>query len=79
MSGVDNLKLFQRFYLEYQQLLPGVNSDAVRRKSVRSANSETPSRKSVEMDEGRTIRKFRIVVPEAALGLRSYLPRGISS
>jgi len=30
--GVDNLELFRRFYLEYPQLLPGVNSDAVRRK-----------------------------------------------
>ena len=39
--GVDNLELFRRFYLEYPQLLPAVNSDAVRRKSDRL---EIPSR-----------------------------------
>lgn len=39
--GVDNLELFRRFYLEYPQLLPEVNSDAVRRKSDYSENSET--------------------------------------
>lgn len=44
MNSVANLKLFHRFYLEYPQLLPGINSDAVRRESVRSANSETVSR-----------------------------------
>lgn len=29
--GVDNLELFRRFYLTYQDLLPSENSDAVRR------------------------------------------------
>lgn len=43
--GVDNLELFRRFYLEYPQLLPGVNSDALRRKSVQPENSETARRK----------------------------------
>lgn len=43
------------------------------------ANSETVSRESGGIDGERTIRKFRIVAPEAALWLRSYLPRGISS
>jgi len=43
--GVDNLELFRRFYLEYPQLLPGVNSDAVRRNSTHSVNSETVRRK----------------------------------
>lgn len=42
--GVDNLELFRRFYLEYPQLLPEVNSDAVRRKSDQSENSETVRR-----------------------------------
>lgn len=42
--GVDNLELFRRFYLEYPQLLPEVNSDAVRRKSDYSENSETMRR-----------------------------------
>ena len=42
--GVDNLELFRRFYLEYPQLLPEVNSDAVRRKSNQSENSETVRR-----------------------------------
>ena len=43
--GVDNLELFRRFYLEYPQLLPGINSDALRRKSVQPENSETARRK----------------------------------
>lgn len=42
--GVDNLELFRRFYLEYPQLLPKVNSDAVRRKSAPADNSETVRR-----------------------------------
>lgn len=42
--GVDNLELFRRFYLEYPQLLPEVNSDAVRRKSNQLENSETVRR-----------------------------------
>lgn len=42
--GVDNLELFRRFYLEYPQLLPKVNSDAVRRKSDPSEKSETVRR-----------------------------------
>ncbi len=45
--GVDNLELFRRFYLEYPHLLPEANSDAARRKSGLSANSETVRRKSV--------------------------------
>lgn len=44
--GVDNLELFRRFYLEYPQLLPEVNSDALRRKSDQSENSETVRRNS---------------------------------
>jgi len=79
MNGVGNLELFRRFYLEYPQRLPGVNSDALRRKSVRSTNSETVSRKSVELYEKRTVRKFRIVAPEAALRLRNYSPCWIQS
>ena len=62
------------FNLKFSQWLLGVNSDAARRKSVRSENSETVSRKSVELYEERTIRKFRIVAPEAVLGLRNYSP-----
>jgi hypothetical protein len=31
MNGVYSCQLFRCFYLEYQQLLPGINSDAVRR------------------------------------------------
>ncbi len=42
--GVDNLELFRRFYLEYPQLLPKVNSDALRRKSDPSEKSETVRR-----------------------------------
>lgn len=42
--GVDNLELFRRFYLEYPQLLPEVNSDAVRRKFEQPENSETARR-----------------------------------
>lgn len=41
--GVDNLELFRRFYLEYPQLLPGANSDTVRRKSDRVAGSKVNS------------------------------------
>jgi predicted nuclease of restriction endonuclease-like (RecB) superfamily len=51
--GVDNLELFRRFYLEYPQLLPGINSDAVRRKSDRVAgskvNSDTVRRESASL------------------------------
>ena len=42
--GVDNLELFRRFYLEYPQLLSGGNSDAPRRKSGLSENSEAVRR-----------------------------------
>lgn len=42
--GVDNLELFRRFYLEYPQLLPKVNSDAARRKSEPSEKSEAVRR-----------------------------------
>lgn len=52
---------------------------AVRGKSGWSENSETLSRKSGGIDGERTIRKLRIVAPEAALGLRSDLPRGTYS
>jgi predicted nuclease of restriction endonuclease-like (RecB) superfamily len=44
--GVDNLELCRRFYLEYPQLLPATNSDAVRRKSGRLSSSDAVSRKS---------------------------------
>ena len=74
MNGLINLELFRCFYLECSQRFPWVYSDAARRKSVRSENSETVSRKSVELYEERTIRKFRIVAPEAVLGLRNYSP-----
>ena len=50
--GVDNLELFRRFYLEYPQLLPAVNSDAVRRKSDRLGNSETVRRNLSASEEG---------------------------
>jgi len=46
MNGVSNLELFRHFYLEYLQQFQEVSSDAMRRKSVRSAISETASRKS---------------------------------
>jgi hypothetical protein len=75
MNGMGNLELFRRFYLEYPQLLLGANSDAVRRKSVRSVISETASRKSGKTDEERTIRKFRIVALAAALGFKSDFSR----
>jgi hypothetical protein len=39
--GVDNLEMFRRFYVEYPDLMPGLNSDAVRRKSDALVNSET--------------------------------------
>ena len=45
MNGLINLELFRRFYFEYPKQLPWVNSDAVSRKSFRSAISETVSRK----------------------------------
>ncbi len=48
--GVDNLELCRRFYLEYPELLPFANSDAVRRNSGREnvahANSDAVRRKS---------------------------------
>ena len=44
--GVDNLKLFRRFYLEYPQLPSGRISDAPRRKSGLLENSEAVRRKS---------------------------------
>jgi hypothetical protein len=50
---------------------------AVRGKSVWTGNSETLSRKSGGADDKPTIRNFRIVALEAALGLISYLPRRI--
>jgi len=40
-------------------------------------NSETVSRKSGVTEEERTIRKFRIVALEAALGLISFLSRRV--
>lgn len=46
MNGVSNSALFRHFYLEYPQPFQEVSSDAVRRKSVRSAISATASRKS---------------------------------
>ncbi|MBY0579813.1 MAG: hypothetical protein K2P57_12320 [Burkholderiales bacterium] len=61
MNGVNNLGLFRRFCLEYLHL-SGVNSDALRRKFVRSANSETLFRKSGEMG--------------ADLGMQGILIRG---
>lgn len=39
--GVDNLEMFRRFYVAYPNLLPRINSDAVRRKSDGLVNSET--------------------------------------
>lgn len=75
MNGVDNLELFRRFCLKFPQLLPRVIFHAVRGKFVWSGNSETVSRKYVEMREKRTIRKFRIVGLEAAMGFKSDLSR----
>lgn len=75
MNVMDNLELFRRFYLEYPQRLLGANFDAVRRESVRSAISETPSRKLDGTDEGRTIRKFRIVALETAMGFKRDFSR----
>lgn len=37
--GVDNLEMFRRFYIEYPNLMPGLISDAVRRKSDGLLNS----------------------------------------
>lgn len=42
--GVDNLEMFRRFYVEYPDLMLGLNSDAVRRKSDALVNSETARR-----------------------------------
>ena len=72
ITAVDGKTYATRFNLENLQVLPGLKSDAVRRKSDQSENSETVSRKSGGTDAERTIRKFRIVDPEAALGLKGY-------
>ena len=46
MNGVNHSAPFRRFYHEYPQLFQGASSNAVRRKSVWLAISETASRKS---------------------------------
>lgn len=43
-TAADGMAYATRFNLEYLQLLPSLKSDAVRRKSVRPANSETACR-----------------------------------
>jgi len=45
MNDMDNMKLCRRTCLEYRQLMLETNSDAVCRKSIRSAISATVSRK----------------------------------
>ena len=72
ITAADGKTYATRFYLEYLQLLQSLKSDAVRRKSDQSENSGTVSRKSGGTDAERTIRKFRIVAPEVALGLKGY-------
>jgi hypothetical protein len=71
-TAADGKTCATRFYPEYLQLLPSLKSDAMRRKFEQSENSETVSRKSGGTDAERTVRKFRIVAPVAALGLKGY-------
>jgi predicted nuclease of restriction endonuclease-like (RecB) superfamily len=55
--GVDNLEMFRRFYVEYPHLLPPRISDALRRKSTQSDNTETVRRNLSESLEALEIHR----------------------